>query len=139
MNPPSVTRKTLVLIAGITWSLVGAVLMVLATEWLIAGHKWVIPIMIIGIVGGIVVFRFGFSKLVGINLKRIYQQAPGKEKVCLFAFQNTRSYFIALFMMVMGYSLRHSSLPKNYLALVYLVIGLALFLSSLEYYKQLLP
>jgi hypothetical protein len=92
---------------------------------------------IIAVAAGITIYLFGFSKLAAVNLSRIYEQAPGKEKVCVFAFQNTRSYIIIVIMMGMGYGLRHSSIPKTYLAPLYLAIGLALLLSSLKYYRHL--
>jgi hypothetical protein len=40
-------------------------------------------------------------------------------------------------MISLGLFLRHSSLPKQYLAVIYLAVGGALFLSSFYYYKLL--
>jgi len=40
-------------------------------------------------------------------------------------------------MMSLGYGLRHSGIPKTYLAPIYIAIGLALTLSSLLYYNRL--
>lgn len=90
-----------------------------------------------GLVGSLLIYRFGFSRLANKNLSRIYAQSPHKDKVCIFAFQNTRSYFLVIVMMAMGYGLRHSGISKVYLSPVYLAIGLALLLSSLLYYKRL--
>jgi len=39
-------------------------------------------------------------------------------------------------MIMLGFTLRHSSFPKAYLAIIYLTIGLGLFLSSLKYYPN---
>lgn len=91
----------------------------------------------LGVVGGIVIYRYGFATLVDRNLSRIYEQAPGKDKVCVFAFQNTRSYIVIMVMMAMGYGLRHLPVPRIYLAPVYLAIGLALFLASVGYHRRL--
>jgi hypothetical protein len=137
MKDPSVDRKVLVLLAGVIWSVVGCALIGVAILWLISSHKNVIALITIGIISGIIIFRYGFSKVAGINLVRIYEQAPGKDKICVFSFQNTRSYLIAAGMMLMGYALRHLPIPKVYLAPLYLAIGLGLLLSSLQYYNHL--
>jgi hypothetical protein len=86
---------------------------------------------------GYAIYRFGFSHIAHRNLVRIYAQAPQKDKVCVFAFQNIRSYFLVVIMMALGYGLRHSGIPKTYLAPIYIAIGLALALSSLLYYNRL--
>ena len=139
MKDPSVDRKVLVLLAGVIWSVVGFALIGVAILWLISSHKNMITFTAIGIVSGTIIFRYGFSKVAKINLVRIYQQAPGKDKICVFSFQNTRSYLIVAGMMIMGYALRHLPIPKVYLAPLYFAIGLGLLLSSLQYYNHLSP
>jgi hypothetical protein len=101
----------------------------------VADGDIIIP-LIIGICGSLIIYRGGFLRVARTNMARIYRQAPGKEKVCLFAFQNWRSYIIVAVMIAAGYTLRHSSLPKIYLAPVYLAIGMGLFLASLHYYAE---
>ena len=137
MNPPAAPRKMLVLLAGILWSIVGLVLTSVAVGWFSLADRHVILAMAVAIAGGLVVHRFGFSRLAATNLARIYEQAPGKDKVCIFAFQNTRSYVIIAVMILLGYTLRHLPIPKFYLAPIYGAIGLGLFLSSLRYYRHL--
>ncbi len=137
MKAPSVDRRVLVLVAGAVWSVVGLVLMWVAILWLISSHQNVLVLILVGIIGSAILDRYGFSKVARINLIRIYEQAPGKNKICVFSFQNTRSYLIAGSMMLMGYTLRHLPLPKVYLAPLYFAIGLGLLLSSLHYYKHL--
>jgi len=134
MQTPAANRKVLVMLAGMLWSTVGIALSAVALGW-ISGN-WLFAI-IVGIIGGAVIYRFGFSILAKKNLTRIFTQAPGKEKVCVFAFQDKRSYFIITIMMAMGYGLRHSPIPKQYLAPLYLALGLALFFSSIHYYLRL--
>jgi hypothetical protein len=137
VKAPSVDRRVLVLTAGVVWSAVGLVLVLTAILWLISSHKnTTIPITV-GVISGVIVYRYGFVKLAKKNIIRVYQQAPGKDKVCIFAFQNARSYVIAACMLLMGYGLRHLPIPKIYLAPVYSAIGLALLLSSFEYYHHL--
>jgi hypothetical protein len=137
MKEPAARRETLVLVAGIAWSLVGLALITVAVAWILGSLESIEIVTPIGIVCGYLVYRFGFSGLVRRNLVRIYAQAPHKEKVCVFAFQNTRSYFMVILMMAMGYGLRHSGLPRVYISPIYLAIGIGLTLSSLLYYNRL--
>lgn len=137
MNTPAARRETLVLVAGLVWTLVGLILMALGSRWLIGNYSSVIMSVCSGAAGGYLIHRFGFSHLARKNLLRIYSQSPQKDKICVFAFQNTRSYILIVIMMTMGYGLRHSGLPKTYLAPIYIAIGFALVLSSLLYYKRL--
>jgi len=80
------------------------------------------------------VYKFGFSKIARKNINRVCRYP---DKVCFFAFQEWKSYLIISVMAPLGIFLRHSSLPRQYLAVIYITIGLALFLSSLHYYLQL--
>jgi hypothetical protein len=41
-------------------------------------------------------------------------------------------------MMTAGIALRHSTFPKQYLAILYLGVGLAMIISSLQYFRNLL-
>ncbi|MEW5925015.1 MAG: hypothetical protein AB1746_13605 [Candidatus Zixiibacteriota bacterium] len=137
MNTPAAKREILVLLAGIVWSAVGLGLMTAAVGWLSGSGGRIAIVLAVGILVGTAIYHFGFSRLAMQNLTRIYAQSPGKDKVCVFAFQNKRSYFIVIIMMVMGYTLRHLPIEKIYLAPLYMAIGLGLFLSSLRYYWRL--
>lgn len=137
MNAPQAKRQILILLAGIVWSLVGVALVLTASGWFYAIRP--IPVIAIGsgIVAGAAIHRFGFSRLAAINLSRIRRQSPGKEKVCLFAFQNWKSYIMIAIMMIVGYALRHAPVPRIYLIPIYMGIGLALIFSSLLYYQAI--
>jgi hypothetical protein len=134
---PSVSRFWLRLIAGLLWTGVGGALCVIAGLWL-SEMEW--PLngagAGAGFLCGVIVYRFGFSRIVGKNIKRIEQQP---DPVCLFAFQAWRSYFLILSMVVLGYVLRHSNLPRMALAIIYSTIGTGLTLSSALYYERVLP
>jgi hypothetical protein len=137
MKAPAARRETLVLVAGIVWSLVGLALVIVAVAWLVHSPHYAVMLALGGAVAGFAIYRFGFSHLARKNLVRIYAQAPQKDKVCVFAFQNIRSYFLIIVMMSLGYGLRHSGIPTADLAPIYLAIGLALMISSLLYYNRL--
>jgi hypothetical protein len=132
---PAVSRFWLVSLAGLLWSAVGLMLCRLAYLWLTA-VPWggALFLGISGIVLALIVHRFGFSRIAVKNIDRIRQFS---EKGCLFAFQAWKSYLIIVIMVALGLLLRHSPLPKQYLAVVYLAVGGALFLASFHYYALL--
>jgi hypothetical protein len=70
-------------------------------------------------------------KLAKKNLERLL---PLTEKKCIFSFMTWKSYLIVPVMVSMGIFLRHSSMPREYLSLIYSGIGLGLFLSGIRYF-----
>ena len=131
------TKKTwLYLTAGIMWSGVGIMLVAFATTWFSVVHSWtVILFLLSGVLLAAGIYFFGFSKLASKNVQRIL--GIPKDRVCVFAFQKWTSYPLVLVMIAMGITLRHSSLPKPYLAILYLGLGVSLFASSFLYYHQI--
>ncbi|RMF02029.1 MAG: hypothetical protein D6768_09240 [Chloroflexi bacterium] len=131
---PRVEKKWLYLLAGVMWSGVGVMLLSLAIGWLLPLNRQAAFLLGgMGILLGLIIYRFGFSKLAAKNERRIKSFAG--QKICLFAFQEWKSYPLVAFMIALGITLRSSSLPKPYLAILYAGLGLGLFLSSLQYYK----
>lgn len=138
IRKPAAKRNTLALVAGIVWSLTGIFLSSVAVSWLLKSElPYLLVAMVGGLAAGLLIYRFKFGNLARQNIDRIYQQSPGSEKVCIFAFQNARSYFMVIIMMSMGYVIRHSGLPMLYLAPLYLAIGSSMGLSSILYYRHL--
>jgi len=138
IRKPAAKRNTLALVAGVVWSLTGIFLSSVAVSWLLKSKlPYLLFALVAGIVVGLLIYRFKFGKLARQNIDRIYQQSPGSDKVCIFAFQNARSYFLVILMMSMGYVIRHSGLPMPYLAPFYLAIGSSMALSSILYYRHL--
>ena len=130
---PAVSKYWLLTLAGVMWSVVGTLLCRRAYHWFTDIHKsWAIPLELISLLMALTAHRFGFSKIAGRNVKRLCLLT---EKTCVFAFQTWRGYLIIGFMIALGSILRHSSIPKSYLAIVYGTIGGALFLSSFSYFK----
>jgi membrane-anchored protein YejM (alkaline phosphatase superfamily) len=118
------------------WTGVGALLCYLAWHWLAAlDSKRIILFGALGLFFAFVIHYFGFSKIAKKNIDRLFQFP---EKICFFAFQAWKSYLIIAIMVAMGAFLRHSSIPKQYLAVIYSAIGGALILSSFHYYAHLL-
>lgn len=129
---PALPRIWLYLLSGLMWSAVGLMLCTLAYGWLIQVEVLnALLLAAAGILLGTVIYRFGFLGLAIKNINRIHLLP---EKACLFAFQEWKSYPLIAVMIALGITLRHSPIPKPYLAVLYIGIGLGLFLASLQYY-----
>jgi len=127
----------LVLVAGIVWSAVGAVLVVVASIWFMDVSRYATLGLAIGITGGAIAYRFMLARLAKNNIARIFALESTTRKFPLNTFQSRRSYILIAIMMAGGYALRHLPIPKLYLAPLYLAMGVALLLSSLHYYLWL--
>ena len=133
---PAVSKTVLVFIAGFVWICVGSALLFVGFSWLWeASHVNSYWFGGAGIILGLFVHHFGFLKIVDKNLARIL---PVDEKRCLFSFIPWKSYLIILIMIAMGTILRHSPIPKHFLAILYTGIGSALILSSVRYVRVFL-
>ena len=131
---PAVRKPVLVLISGIVWLGTGIMLVSLAYGWLYDyDGKYVYLYALAGLAASIIISRFGFNKIVDKNLKRI---KAIKGLYCAFGFMPWKSYFLIMIMMTMGLLLKKSALPKEYLAILYISIGMALALSSIRYFKS---
>jgi hypothetical protein len=132
---PAVTKYWLAAAAGLLWSIVGLTLCGLAYEWLaVLPLRWSASLGVVGFILALVVYRFAFSKIALKNIDRL-RQFP--DRVCFFAFQAWKSYLLIAFMVLFGFILRHSAIPKYYLSVPYTAIGGALLLSSFHYYAHL--
>ena len=142
MNPkmtkikPAVNKQVLLLLAGLMWLGVGIMLLSLSFSWLNPFHADGSFLFAgIGVIVALVVHHFGFLKIVDNNLGRIL---PMEGTKCVFSFMTWKSYIIVFTMTVMGAVLRQSPIPKPYLSIAYIGIGLALLLSSVRYLRVLL-
>jgi len=130
---PAVDKRFLIALSGVTWITVGIILCKLAVNWLSpVSLKPALVLGLTGIVLSLLIHHFGFLKLVDRNIERIL---PLKDKVCVFAFQPWKSYLIIAIMVGLGIGLRHSPLPKPYLAVIYIGFGGAMILSSIRYFR----
>ncbi len=130
----SVQKKYLLLVSGLMWTGVGLLLISLATRWLEEipdEPHWLI--IVTGIIPGILVSLFGFTRIVHKNIQRIDEMDP---RASVFAFQAWHSYVLIVVMMSMGIYVRQSGLiPMILKTPGYYTIGTALSLSSLRYYR----
>lgn len=130
---PGVPKSALVLIAGIMWIAVAIMLNWMSYSWLrTESRDSALVTLLIGFLGALVIHHFGFLRLVDKNLARII---PMEGKRCVFSFMPWKSYILIMVMIFMGFLLRHSPIPKLYLAGLYTAIGTALILSSVRYVR----
>jgi len=131
---PAVPRRGLLIIAGVIWSAVGVMLCLFALTWF-SGTPLpeALSLGALGLLAGFSIYRLGFRRIVRKNISRIEQSA---EHPCLFSFQSWKSYFLVALMITMGALLRHSTIPRRFLAPCYQTMGLALLLGSLHYYAS---
>lgn len=131
---PGVHKKVLVFLSGLMWISVGFMLCSLAWKWLAAyqNRLWFL-FPAAGVMAAMLIHHLGFLKLANKNIARIDAM---KGRPCLFSFLSWKSYFLVALMITMGITLRHSPLPKQWLSIVYIGIGLALALSSIRYFRQ---
>jgi len=121
------------LLSGIIWLYVGLMLIHYAYSWLVVEQRsTVITFAGAGIVLTMITHHFGFLKVADKNLKRILLM---EKKVSIFSFITWKSYILIAGMITMGITLRHSPIPKPWLAIVYMGIGMGLLLSSIRYLR----
>lgn len=133
---PGVPKSALLLIAGIVWILVGAMLNGIAYSWLkIERGDYALFVSFVGFVCSLGIHHFGFLRIVDRNLDRII---PMEGQRCIFSFMPWKSYLLIMIMVAFGVLLRHSPIPKLYLSVLYIGIGTALILSSLRYLRYLI-
>jgi hypothetical protein len=131
---PAVRRRTLILSAAVVWALVGAFLSFRAVLWFRSSDRAVSWMVFLALVIGFLKGHFLLSRMARRNIKRILELSPHKEKICIFAFQAIQAYLVIFGMMALGIILRHSSVAREALAIVYLAIGSALMYASLPYW-----
>jgi uncharacterized membrane protein len=128
---PAVKKEYLLIPAGFMWMAVGIMLCTMAFVWLLqASHPYTFAS--IGIIAGLIIYRFGFVRLAKKNIDRI-SVLEGRH--CFFSFITFRSYILVIFMIALGITLRHSHIHKDWLSLIYNGIGLGLAISSISYFK----
>jgi hypothetical protein len=114
------------------WCGVGVMLSLMACRWLsgYSGKVWLFALS--GLAFALIMRRYSFLKVAEKNLDRI---AELPTRPCIFSFISWRSWLLVAFMITLGSTLRHSPVPKEYLAVIYLGIGLGLLLSGLKYFR----
>ena len=132
---PAVPKCWLFAASGVMWSTVGLMMCITGAGWLVPeGFLRGAGFELAGVVLAAVAGRWGFGGIARKNIMRL-RRLP--DRGCFFAFQAWKSYLLIMIMIVLGITLRHSPIPRNFIAVVYTTIGGALFLGSFHYYRHL--
>jgi tellurite resistance protein TehA-like permease len=124
------------IVAGLAWSGAGLMLLSWAVRWLEATPLVLASVLaVVGTAIAVGAWFALFRRLARTNVARL-EAAP--RLACVFGFQPIKSYLIMGAMIALGVTLRHSTLPRPELAVVYLAIGGALLLASFSYYNNLI-
>ena len=131
---PSVPRRALYLITAVAWTIAGGILCFRAAGWFLAlpGTSG-IPLFFLAAGIAVAGHRFGLSRVASRNSNRILGLP---DRVCLFAFQPWRSYFLIVLMIGVGIVLRSLETPVPLLSLLYGGMGGTLMLTSTVYYRE---
>ena len=130
---PAVDKNVLIFLSGFVWIVIGTIFLFLSYTWLkVPQVTNSLLFSGTGIAAALLIHHFGFLKIVDKNLGRIL---PMVGKKCVFSFMTWKSYAIVALMATMGALLRHSPIPKPYLSVLYIGIGLSLILSSIRYLR----
>ena len=136
MNFLNVSHTVHITFSAFLWSFFGVDLNIVALKWLINfDYDIMIYLIIIGVLLGLSMAIFVFNKIVKRNILRI-KSLPERSNILLF--QSLKSYILIAFMIGLGITMRKSGLFPDYiLCPIYITIGVALFISSFLYFKEL--
>jgi hypothetical protein len=127
-HKPAAPVTVHLLLAGLMWTVVGAVLVVVGGRWLwrseAAAASW-LAALALGL--GALKARFVLDRTARKTVERIRERGDGR---CLGGFLSFRSWALVGIMAVFGRLLRGSHLARHLLGFLYLAVGTALFLSS---------
>ena len=130
----SIPRRYLFVLAGIFWTIAGVILCGRAFTWL--EHlplRTELVLESLSAAFAVLFYTFLFVRIVRRNISRI-GQLP--ERASIFSFTAWQGYLMIGGMIALGITLRHSPIPKTYLAVAYTTMGIALLIGSLKFFKQ---
>jgi len=130
------SRKALIVLSGMVWLLAGIILFIRAIQMMDAWTPIGMAIILLGLAIGALKSHFVLSKVARRNIDRVKAMSPGKDKICLFAFQPPMSYLLIAIMMGAGITLRTFYPHSIYIVSLYFAIGAALLYSGIEYFKN---
>jgi hypothetical protein len=131
---PAVPRHYIYALAGMLWTVAGALLCIRAFIWLeVFPFATKFALESVSVVLAIATYFLMFSSLVEKNVNRI-RKLP--DRACMFAFTAWRGYFMIALMMAIGITLRSTSIQKYYLSIPYSAMGGTLLIGSIGFYRQ---
>jgi len=130
---PAASRRTQLLAAALLWTAVGVGLATYGGVRTLRGAGGLGVILFpAAIVAGAAKGRWVLARSARRNLQRILERGEGR---CLFGFLSLRSWALVAFMVLLGRTLRHHAATAPIVGPVYLAVGVALLVGSLEIWR----
>lgn len=130
---PRIARRYLYIVAALVWTFAGSLLLFRGILLFMYDDYLIWIRLTFSIIAGILFYRLLFSNISRKHTRRIARIQL--EKPCLFSFFNIKSYILMSLMITAGISLRKSGiLPPVYLSVIYVTMGIPLFISSFRFY-----
>lgn len=127
---PGVPRRALFFVASFVWGIAGLILCIRGWIAMSLGSPTVLPLA--DGAAGALFYYFMFARIPRKHIQRI--SAIPHRLPCAFSFLDWRGYAIMALMITLGITLRISGIiPPSILGSVYIVMGVALLLSSARF------
>ncbi len=122
---PGVPKRIHLLWAAILWTCIGLLLISRGANWVVSYNQW--WIVVVALVLGSCKSYFILDRFAKKGIQRILNFADG---TCLGAVYSLKTWMLVFCMIIAGFFMRHSSLPRPLLSLMYITVGWGLLLSS---------
>ena len=130
---PATSRRNLLFIAAFVWTFAGGMLLTKGVMMMGIQTDFLLVRIIASLIGGAVFYAVLFSKISNKHVARIIHLI--NDRPCIFSFFNVKSYLMMTFMISFGMFLRKSGIVTPfYLSVLYVTMGIPLFVSSLRFY-----
>lgn len=125
---PAASRGVHLLLASLTWTIVGAALLAAGLRWsMTIEGAWLVLFMAGAVSLGVVKARFALRRAALRVVDRIVSRGDDK---CIGGFFSWRTWLFVLLMSGFGRILRLSGIPTPVVGFIYTVVGLALLIGS---------
>lgn len=125
---PAAPARLHLLLAAMTWTVVGTFLSFFGTRWMLVGSPWTEAVlMVVAAAVGILKARFVLDRAANRIVKRIRERGDGR---CIGGFLSLRTWGLVIVMAVAGRWLRGGLLPHAVVGFIYLAVGVALLFAS---------
>jgi hypothetical protein len=130
---PSVSRRSLLFVAGFAWTVAGGILISrgFLALWAIHRHVWLE--ILVGVAFGVVFYLILFARISRKHITRITLITI--DNPCFFSFFSFRSYFMMAVMITTGIILRELDIiNREILYTFYLTMGVPLLVSAFRFF-----
>jgi hypothetical protein len=132
---PTASARAQLFLAALAWTAVGTMLLSFGIHWFVGMDVIYVSVALT------ISAALGTIKA-GTAMRKAARRAIGRirlrEGKCLGGFFSWQMWLFALGMMGMGQVLRHSSIPRHLLGVIYSAVGVALLLGSLFIWRAYL-